>query len=123
MKALIVTSIAVALAATGIYHLVNIHEATYNVSASQVISNDRVPESLVQSKAVKIVNPNDHVPIHDTRSITISVPKTLSDEVILARFVKGFFGGHVFGIERGLLKATKKDITIFKGKRRQYNIR
>jgi hypothetical protein len=123
MKTLIATSTAAALAATGIYHLINIQDATYNVSASQVISGDRIPESFAQSKAVKIVNPNDHAPIHDTRNITISVPKTLSDEGILARFVKGFFGGYVFGMERGLLKATRKDITTFKGKRRQYNDR
>jgi len=115
MRALIVSSTAAALAATGIYHLINIRNATGNVPARQIISSDRISDSLAQSKAVKIVNPYDHVPIHDTRNITIRVAETLSDEEILARFVKGFFGGHVLGLERGLLIATKKEITRFEG--------
>lgn len=115
MKTLIAVSTAAALAATGIYHLINIRTATHNVPVRQIISSDRITDSLAQSKAVKIVNPYDHVLIHDTRNITIRVPETLSDEEILAHFVKGFFGGCVFGLERGLLIATKKEITHFEG--------
>jgi hypothetical protein len=115
MKALIVSSTAAALAATGIYHLINIRNATCKVPVRQIISSDRIADSLAQSKAVKIVNPYDHVPIHDTRSITIRVAETLSNEEILTRFVKGLFGGHVFGLERSLLIATKKEITRFEG--------
>ncbi|QRD02603.1 hypothetical protein JI435_113590 [Parastagonospora nodorum SN15] len=111
MKPLIAASTAAALAALGIYHLVNIYNATCNAPIHQIISSYSIPDSFAESKWVKIANPDDHVTINDTRHITIRVSKTISDEEILARFVKGFFGGHVLAIERGLLKAKNKELT------------
>lgn len=116
MKNFIAASTAVALATTGTYHLINIRNAICDVQPRQVISIARISSTFAQSKAVKIANPYGLVPINDTRYITIRVSKTLSDEEILARFVKGFFGGHVFELERGLLKVAKKEITHFEGK-------
>jgi hypothetical protein len=57
------------------------------------------------------------VPIHDTRFLTVRVPKHLTDEEILSRFVKGFFGGYVFKPERNVLRAVRKEITGFESKR------
>jgi hypothetical protein len=122
MKPLIAASTAAALAALGIYHLVNVYNATCNAPIHQIISSYSIPDSFAQSKGVKIANPDDHVTINDTRHITIRVPKTISDEEILARFVKGFFGGHVLAIERGLLKAKNRELTDLQGMRSSWII-
>lgn len=45
--------------------------------------------------------------VGDCRSITIEIPpqhQDVSDEVLLAKFVKGFFGGAVLSIERTVLQ-------------------
>jgi hypothetical protein len=115
MRTLILPSIAAALAATGIFHLRSVYYSTYHIPLPQISGTHTIPSSLATSVAVKITNPHNHIPIHDTRNATISVPKSLSDEVILAHFVKGFFGGHVFRLERGALRGMKKEITGFKG--------
>jgi hypothetical protein len=120
MKAFLAISTAVALAATSIYYLSSYHKALYNDSIGQITSSPRIPDALAQSTAVTIVNPHSHVPIHDTRYIRLSVPNILSDEEILARFVKGFFGGYVFGLERGMSRAAGKVITRFEGKLQRY---
>jgi hypothetical protein len=116
MRAYLAISTTVAFAATAIYQIYHYHNALYNDSIGHVISSPRIPAALAASTAVRIVNPQNHVPIHDTRYIKLSLPKRLTDEEILARFVKGFFGGYVFGPERGLLRANGKQITRFEGK-------
>jgi hypothetical protein len=115
MRTTVIASIAAALAAAGIFHLRSIYNATYYVHVENVYSTDTIPDSLAESVAVKITNPHSHVPIHDTRHVTVSVPKVLSNKEILSRFVKGFFGGHVFRLERCALRANKKEITRFEG--------
>jgi hypothetical protein len=120
MKAFLTISTAVALAATSIYCLSSCHKALHDGSIGQFISSPRIPDTLAQSTAARIVNPHSHVPIHDTRYTRLSVPKRLSDEEILARFVKGFFGGYVFGLERGMLRVAGKEITRFEGKLQRY---
>lgn len=116
MRTAIVASIAAALAATGIFHLRSIYNAIYYVPLQHISSTDTIPSSLAGSIAVQITNPHSHVPIHDTRHVTVSVSKALSDEEILARYIKGFFGGHVFRLERAALRANKKEVTRFDGK-------
>ena len=56
------------------------------------------------------MNPHNHIAVEDSRSIRLSKDEigSLSDEEILARFMKGFFGGWVFTPERNL-------IAFFKG--------
>jgi hypothetical protein len=53
----------------------------------------------------KIVNPRNHIAVGDSRSIRLSTQGIgkISDEEILARFLKGFFGGWVFTPERYLI--------------------
>lgn len=115
MRTLILPSIAAALVATGLYHLHNIYYSTYHIPLPHISSSNTIPSSIVTSVAVKLTNPHNHIPIHDTRHITVAVSKHLSDETILARFVKGFFGGHVFRLERGALSGIRKTITGFEG--------
>jgi hypothetical protein len=116
MKLFIALSTVVALAATGIYNILLVRNAISLVPTQRIISDERIPQSFDQSLASKITNPKNHPPIHDTRHLSIRVAKNLSDEEILAHFVKGFFGGFVFRPERSILRATGIAITDFVGK-------
>ena len=112
MNRILTFSTAVALAASSTY-LFHLQNQISPVPTHQISSGRYIPDTLKQSKSALIVNPNGHIPIQDTRSITIELPKSVSDEQILARFVKGFFGGYILGPERSLLKAARKEITHF----------
>jgi hypothetical protein len=61
--------------------------------------------SVSSSHSLRIVNPKNHAIFCDSRSITLSRKEvgSLTDEEILARFVKGFFGGWAFMPERYLI--------------------
>jgi hypothetical protein len=116
MRTIIAASTTVAIAAVGIYHLGRIYNAIRAVPLQEISSYPSIPDSLLQSTAVKLTNPHSHVPIHDTRFLTVRVLKRLTDEEILSRFVKGFFGGYVFKPERSVLTAVRKEVTGFEGK-------
>ncbi|KAF2853060.1 hypothetical protein T440DRAFT_505954 [Plenodomus tracheiphilus IPT5] len=113
MKAILAVSTLIALAATGLYHIRQISIAIQDVPTSQIISTASVPESLDQGSAIAIVNPNKHIPVHDSRHINVQLLNTMNNEEILARFVKGFFGGHVFAPERSILRAVRQEISRF----------
>jgi hypothetical protein len=112
MNKFLATSAAVAFAATGIY-VFQACSAISNLSTSHISSSPSIPESLRRSKATSIINPNNHVTVDDTRSITLDLPVRLSDEEILARFVQGFFGGRVFAPERSILRTVGRELTRF----------
>jgi hypothetical protein len=61
--------------------------------------------SIASSYSLRIVNPKNHAIFSDSRSITLSKKEvgSLTDEEILARFVRGFFEGWVFTPERWLI--------------------
>jgi hypothetical protein len=101
---------AVALTATSSYFLFVYHRLS-PISTYRISSSSEIPASLKHSKSTSITNPQNHIPITDTRSITLLLPRHLSDEEILARFVGGFFGGYVFAPERTALKMIRKEIT------------
>ncbi|KAH9864456.1 hypothetical protein J1614_010390 [Plenodomus biglobosus] len=114
MKAILAASTLIALAATSLYHLRQIQTAIQPIPLNQITSTPSVPASLSQGPALAIVNPNQHIPIHDSRQTTLQVPLTLSHQEILARFTKGFFGGHVFAPERSILRLLHKEILHFR---------
>lgn len=68
------------------------------------------------SRSLSIVNPRNHTLLIDSRSITFSKSDIvlsrkdakIGDEEILARFVKGFFGGWSFVPERTLLEGLRR---------------
>ena len=119
MKTIIATSIPAVFAAAGLYHLRNVYNAVHCVPVDKISFSPDIRKSFQTSPSVKITNPHSHVPLRDSRSLTITVPETLSDEEILTRFIKGFFGGHIFRLERGILRAARHELTSFKGKNRQ----
>ncbi|KAF1997727.1 hypothetical protein P154DRAFT_440581 [Amniculicola lignicola CBS 123094] len=80
-----------------------------NISAS-----NSIPESFRTSRSVKtITNPKNHRSVEDTRSIIVQVPQGLTDEAILAQFVKGFFGGYSFTPESIVLNIIRKDLVKY----------
>ena len=70
-----------------------------------ITTADTLTTTTTLSPSIKIVNPKDHIAIGDSRHIYLSAKDIgkLSDEEILARFLKGFFGGWIFTPERGLI--------------------
>lgn len=117
MNRIFATAALGATAAVGSYSL-----ATYTnvskVSRNSISVYYDIPESFASSHTVRnLVNPNSHPLALDSRSITIRGSKLsqLSDEVLLARFVKGFFGGWVFTPERHALKALNISAGPFPG--------
>ncbi|KAF4341270.1 hypothetical protein FBEOM_4743 [Fusarium beomiforme] len=63
-----------------------------------------VPEKFQKSRSVsEVVNAKQHIYDSDSRFITLDIPaqhRDVSDEVLLAKFVKGYFGGAVIRPER-----------------------
>lgn len=104
------------LAAFASVHALRIISRTTLPSNAHVSSSDIISESFANSLAVAIVNPYRHATVNDTRSTIIAVPLSLSHEQILARFVTGFFAGHVFAPERGALRLLRKQLVDFKSK-------
>jgi hypothetical protein len=62
------------------------------------------------SPSLWIINPRSHVSCPDSRKIILSKQEVgkLTDEEILARFLRGFYGGWVFWPEKGI-------ISLFRG--------
>jgi hypothetical protein len=71
-----------------------------------ILTSDTLSPSCSSSYSVrKIVNPRNHVSMTDSRSIHLSKREIglMGDEEILARLLKGFFGGWIFAPEEGLI--------------------
>lgn len=115
MNKILTTSAAVALAAAGTYSFITWRSICL-VDARSIIATENAPETFKQSKSVKsIANPKGHFSHYDTRTVTIRVPRDTTDEVILARFVKGFFGGYVLAPEGLVLGTLRKKIVNHSG--------
>jgi len=70
-----------------------------------ITSSKTIPQSLEDSATKKIiVNPDNHDCLDDSREARLVLDRALSDEQILAHFVKGFFGGWTFAPERIILR-------------------
>ncbi|KAH7081130.1 hypothetical protein BKA63DRAFT_503220 [Paraphoma chrysanthemicola] len=113
MTQILLTSTALACAATSIY-AARCYIQISSIPPSQITSSDALSDDFKTSKAVALTNPNKHIPINDSRRITINLPSPLSDEQILARFVKGFFGGWWLGPERTVLCGFGKVLVDYK---------
>lgn len=75
-----------------------------------------IPSTFEKSKSVsEIVNFKDHVHHSDWRYITLDIPAQhdVPDEVLLAKFVKGFFGGAVLRPERLTLQMLGIELVHF----------
>lgn len=104
----IFTTCAVALPALLLgKHAWDVYVKTSPTPRRQITTVDGAPDSLHASTTVRnLVNPRGHVSTADGLFIDVDIPEKaqkLSDEALLAAFVRGFFGGKVFAMERGLL--------------------
>lgn len=74
--------------------------------SQSIVLGDTLPRSCSSSATYKIVNPRCHQGLTDTRAIFLSAQEIgqLSDEEILARFTKGYFGGWIFTPELTFFK-------------------
>lgn len=62
------------------------------------------------------MNPHNYFSTQDSRSIAVRRREGVSNEQLLARFVKGFFGGRVLAPERIVLSGLGRDLVGFEGK-------
>lgn len=98
--------------------------ATYRristVRSAAITTTHSISPSFQASKAVHLANPQNFEFAPDSRSITLRVPRNRlaarSDEVLLARALRGFFGGWVFTPERTALRVLKLSPGNFSGK-------
>lgn len=117
MNRIFATAAFGATAAVGLYSLAAYTNISKVALTSISVYHD-IPESFASSHTIRnLVNPNNYPLALDSRSVTIrgSELSQLSDEVLLARFVKGFFGGWVFAPERYALKALNISAGPFPG--------
>ncbi|KAF4450315.1 hypothetical protein F53441_6598 [Fusarium austroafricanum] len=79
--------------------------------------SDQVPEKFKRSRSVsEVVNARQHMSNSDSRFITLDIPaehRDVSDEVLLAKFIKGYFGGPVIMPERVALSAVGLTLVNF----------
>lgn len=94
-------------------HVWDVYASVSPTPRRSITTVDGVPESLETSDTVKnVVNPRGHVTSSDSLYTDLNLPekaRNLSDEALLAAFVRGFFGGKVFAAERGLLNLFRVD--------------
>jgi hypothetical protein len=98
---------ALAVPAATVFLASYLHSHPLPASKSRTIAfTDALSKSLASSPSLKVVNPRNYQALKDTRSILLSRQEVgqLSDEEILSRFTKGYFGGWIFTPERCLCK-------------------
>ncbi|KAF7563674.1 hypothetical protein G7046_g429 [Stylonectria norvegica] len=105
---ILATSVLATATAAGAYGFA-VYRQVSSVQRRHITSFDAMPDSLRQSISVKdYVNPRNHPPMADMRFTTVDIPlqhRNVTDEALLATFVKGFFGGVVIAPERTVLQA------------------
>lgn len=120
MSRTLATSLAIAVATACTYSLFTLHHIS-SISPRNIKSTKTISEIFQNSKSVKsIVNPKNHIAHNSSRSISVTVPKDVSDETILARFVQGFFGGYVLAPERSVLGLLRLNLVGYD--QRQYSL-
>jgi hypothetical protein len=97
-------------------HVFDVYRAISPAPRRKIIELDSIPDDLEESSTLKEhVNASSHVALRDSRYIDLDLPVGMTDELILARFVEGFFGGSVFRMERGLLRLFRMDLVNYSG--------
>jgi hypothetical protein len=110
MSKLLATSLGLALAAGSAYSLLTLHYIS-SISTRSIAFTRTVSKLFEKSESVaSIVNPKSHIAHNSSRSISVTVPGDLPDEILLATFVKGFFGGYVLAPERLVLGVLRLDL-------------
>ncbi|KAM5354046.1 hypothetical protein ACJ41O_000696 [Fusarium nematophilum] len=113
---ILATSLVAAVTAGGAYSFM-IHRRISLADRRQITRFDDIPESFEGSRSVsEIVNAGKHTRMADSRFISIDIPtqhRHVSDEVLLAKFTRGYFGGLVIGPERVALQTLGLNLVHF----------
>ncbi|UZP35546.1 hypothetical protein NXS19_003362 [Fusarium pseudograminearum] len=113
---IIATSFVAAVTAGGVYSF-TVSRRVSLVDKNLITRSENIPESFISSKSAgEILNAKKHVYHSDWRFITLDIPpeyEEVSDQVLLAKFVKGFFGGAVLRPERLILQTVGLDLVRF----------
>ncbi|KAH6968930.1 hypothetical protein DER45DRAFT_548043 [Fusarium avenaceum] len=99
---ILATSLVAVVTTAGVYGF-TVRKRVSIVDRNLITRSTTIPSTFEKSKSVsEIVNFKDHVHHSDWRYITLDIPAQhdVPDEVLLAKFVKGFFGGAVLRPER-----------------------
>ncbi|OAQ75744.1 hypothetical protein VFPFJ_10733 [Purpureocillium lilacinum] len=126
------SSALVATATAGVYTAL-VYRRVSTTPPNTITSANAVSESFAKSATIRnLVNPRGYVAMSDSRSVTLELPRRdseeddgwtglaseqqgPSDQVLLASFVKGFFGGRVFQPERIALGVLRLQAGPFPG--------
>ncbi|EEU39455.1 uncharacterized protein NECHADRAFT_70193 [Fusarium vanettenii 77-13-4] len=110
---ILATSLVAAVTVGGTYGFM-VQRRVRLVDRGQITRFETIPESFEKSRSVsEIVNAGNHARVSDSRFIALDIPSQhhdVSDEVLLAKFVKGYFGGAVIGPERRTLQTLGRNL-------------
>ncbi|KAI8668090.1 hypothetical protein NCS55_00833300 [Fusarium keratoplasticum] len=113
---ILVTSLVAAVTVGGTYGFM-VQRRVRLVDRGQITRFETIPESFEKSRSVsEIVNAGNHARVSDSRFIALDIPSQhhdVSDEALLAKFVKGYFGGAVIGPERRTLQTLGRNLVHF----------
>ncbi|OHE99420.1 hypothetical protein CORC01_05220 [Colletotrichum orchidophilum] len=100
-------------------HAWDIYTRIKLVQKRRVVTAGSLSETFKQSHTLAaLVNPRRHVSIADVLVMDLDLPEhaeDLSDEVLLATFVHGFFAGKVLAIEKYLLQTARLTLVSYAG--------
>ncbi|KAF5231330.1 hypothetical protein FAUST_9300 [Fusarium austroamericanum] len=113
---ILATSFVAAVTAGGVYSF-TVSRRVSLVDKNLITRSEDIPESFISSKSAgEILNAKKHVYHSDWRFIILDIPpehEDVSDQVLLAKFVKGFFGGAVLRPERLILQTVGLNLVHF----------
>lgn len=117
---ILATSLVAAVTMGGTYGFM-VQRRVRLVDRGQITRFGTIPESFEKSRSVsEIVNAGNHTRVSDSRFIALDIPSQhhgVSDEVLLAKFVRGYFGGAVIGPERRTLQTLGLNLVHFTSER------
>ncbi|KID83200.1 hypothetical protein MGU_09481 [Metarhizium guizhouense ARSEF 977] len=113
------TATAALIALSGTAYSITLYRRLSLTSHSLIKTTESASESFRKSATIRgLVNPRGHTAWEDSRSVALAVPegvKLPSEELLLSRFVRVFFGGRVFLFERIGLQLLRKQLVVFDG--------
>lgn len=119
MRPVIATSVFVGVAAVGTWALIVHRQITIAETKHITVSTD-ISSAFKDSTTIKsLVNPRGHQSMRDSHHMRLKLPphlRDVSDEAILARFTKGFFGGWTLTPERTALRLMGKRFVSYASK-------
>lgn len=116
---ILATSVVAAVTAGGVYSF-TVYRRVSLVDKNLITRSGDISETFKNSKSTsEIVNARKHMYHSDWRFMTLDIPaehQDVTDEVLLAKFVKGFFGGAVIRPERWALQMAGLELVRFSSK-------